>query len=98
MSYTPSDVPTSAEALPSFLAFEHQSIARAFTSQQPYVYIQTLNVAPTKPKEGQIAKADGTNWNPGSGAGVYVYQAGVWVAFSAISTAEPANHSLLGGI
>lgn len=34
--------------------------------------------APT-PANGMIAYADGTSWNPGSGAGFYGYEAGAWV-------------------
>lgn len=31
------------------------------------------NVAPPQPRTGLLAYADGTNWNPGSGEGLYVY-------------------------
>jgi polygalacturonase len=34
--------------------------------------------APASPLDGMIAYADGTSWNPGSGAGVYAYIAAVW--------------------
>lgn len=40
--------------------------------------LPTLNVAPEKPRDGNIAFADGTNWNPGSGAGFYGYHSGGW--------------------
>ena len=40
------------------------------------------HVAPTKPREGMLVYADGTDWNPGSGAGYYVYYAGAWHAMS----------------
>lgn len=32
--------------------------------------------APSSPKTGTIAYADGTNWDPGSGAGYYYYTVG----------------------
>lgn len=41
--------------------------------------VEELNVAPAKPRAGDIALADGTNWNPGSGAGFYGYYGGAWV-------------------
>jgi hypothetical protein len=41
-------------------------------------YQEVLNVAPTKPREGLVVYADGTNWNPGSGAGLYEYVGGAW--------------------
>lgn len=35
---------------------------------------------PDKPRQGQMVYADGTNWDPGSGEGVYYYSAGgAWV-------------------
>jgi hypothetical protein len=36
----------------------------------------TLHEPPSKLVDGMIRKADGTNWNPGAGAGTYVYDAG----------------------
>jgi hypothetical protein len=36
------------------------------------------HVPPVKPREGLLVYADGTHWNPGSGAGYYVYYAGAW--------------------
>ncbi len=43
------------------------------------IRFQVLNVAPTRPREGMVVWADGTNWNPGSGAGPYARIAGAWV-------------------
>ncbi len=38
------------------------------------------HVAPDKPRTGMEIYADGTNWNPGSGEGKYVYKSGgTWV-------------------
>jgi len=34
--------------------------------------------APSNPQEGMVVWADGTNWNPGSGAGLYEYRGGSW--------------------
>lgn len=42
-------------------------------------HLDQTNVAPTKPRTGDIRLADGTNWNPGSGAGFYGYYGGAWV-------------------
>jgi hypothetical protein len=36
------------------------------------------HVAPTRLKEGMIRQADGTDWNPGAGAGLYQYRSGSW--------------------
>ena len=40
--------------------------------------VEFLNVAPAKPREGMVRGADGTNWNPGGGKGVYAYYSGTW--------------------
>ena len=34
--------------------------------------------APINPEEGQIVRADGASWNPGSGRGYYGYDNGTW--------------------
>lgn len=38
-----------------------------------------LHVEPEKPREGQVVVADGTDWDPGDGAGQYMYIGGAWV-------------------
>lgn len=40
----------------------------------------TMTVATAAPSgvNGMLAYADGTSWNPGSGAGLYLYKAGAW--------------------
>jgi hypothetical protein len=37
-----------------------------------------LYAAPAKPRTGWLVYADGISWNPGGGAGVYVYTGAVW--------------------
>lgn len=41
-------------------------------------HVDKVNAPPSKPREGDIRLADGTQWNPGSGAGVYAYYGGTW--------------------
>lgn len=36
------------------------------------------NVEPSKPRDGDVRYADGTNWDPGSGEGVYAYYNATW--------------------
>jgi hypothetical protein len=40
--------------------------------------LRETNAAPSKPREGMIVRADGTNWNPGTGKGLYTYKNGAW--------------------
>lgn len=37
-----------------------------------------LAAAPARLYEGLTVMADGTNWNPGGGKGVYTYHGGAW--------------------
>lgn len=42
-------------------------------------HYNVLHVEPEKPREGQVVVADGTDWDPGDGAGQYMYIGGAWV-------------------
>ena len=42
------------------------------------VQLPVLHVEPAKRNEGQLALADGTDWDPGSGAGVYRWDGAAW--------------------
>lgn len=53
-------------------------LARAISESQSELQLQVLYVAPEKPRAGMVAHADGTSWNPGSGAGPYAYIGGTW--------------------
>ncbi|HYE38158.1 hypothetical protein [Methylocaldum sp.] len=41
-------------------------------------HVEFLHTAPARPREGMVRGADGTDWNPGSGKGVYVYYNASW--------------------
>jgi len=41
-------------------------------------YLKELHEEPNKLILGMTVLADGTDWNPGSGAGVYSYYGGAW--------------------
>lgn len=57
---------------------ELNKIAQAMETADPFMTLETLYAAPKKYREGTIVKADGSVWNPGSGAGVYCYRGGSW--------------------
>lgn len=79
MSYSP--LPTSAVTildLRSWANRELQRVSQAFVSSSAQTTVPVLNNAPEKPQVGQIVFADGTNWDPGSGRGLYYYDSG-WV-------------------
>ena len=76
--YTPGNVPNDAASLAAFLRVELDKIAQAAETPDQLLTLDTLYEPPTKYREGTVCKADGTTWDPGSGAGVYCYRAGSW--------------------
>ena len=76
--YIPGNVPTDPAALPEFLRAELAKIAQALDTADERITLETPYAAPQKFREGTVALADGTTWNPGAGAGVYVYRGAAW--------------------
>lgn len=76
MAYVPTPPPTDPAQLMPWVQRELQAISQAWEQTQQFVILETLYVAPEKPREGMVVKADGTSWDPGSGAGFYGYRAG----------------------
>lgn len=72
--YTPEPVPQRLDDLIRYVSGELDRISGAFTSPDfEYLQLQKLYNAPEKPGEGRIYFADGTQWDPGSGKGLYFY-------------------------
>lgn len=76
--YRARSVPTEPAALSQFLEQELANIERALLGPFSTWHLAPLAVEPERPRDGLLAHADGTNWNPGSGAGPYVYFASAW--------------------
>lgn len=76
--YKPEAVPQDEEELRTWLSLELQRISAAFSGIEEII-LPTLHVAPDKPREGMVILVDGTDFNPGSGAGFYGYRGGAWV-------------------
>lgn len=74
--YTPSNVPPSPESLPDFLQNEHRVIAENVNSGM--VDFRELPKPPKRVYAGLTVLADGANWDPGAGQGVYTYYAAAW--------------------
>lgn len=74
--YSPQNVPSSPNDLPAFIEAENRAIAE--TLNEGVVYLRRLNNPPKRLYEGMTVLADGTNWNPGSGQGVYTYYNSTW--------------------
>lgn len=79
MAYVPAPVPENLPAnVQQFLREELRRIQIQFTT------IDNLNLnpraaEPTRYSDGMVVYANGTDWDPGSGAGFYGREAGAWV-------------------
>ncbi|MCS5550278.1 MAG: hypothetical protein NZ811_02050 [Gammaproteobacteria bacterium] len=76
--YSPTPAPANPKDLPAYLSREFQRMSEVITNIADGNYDVT-NVAPSKPRQGDVRFADGSNWNPGSGEGLYIYlSTGSW--------------------
>jgi len=79
LRFDPSGCPVSIEEIPSFIdsmLFEIRTVLDLVRDG----HLDVSNVEPVSPQQGDIRYADGSNWNPGSGEGIYFYNAaGSWV-------------------
>lgn len=57
---------------------ELNEVERAF-NEQDFVQLTIRYREPERYREGMVVYADGTEWNPGSGKGVYVRKTSSWV-------------------
>lgn len=77
--YRKNNVPPDANSLPAYLDQELSEIERAQNEPVFILQLAVSNVAPAKVRPGMLVEADGTNWNPGAGAGLYIYRGSAWV-------------------
>jgi len=76
--YTKNPVPSKPDDLPAYLQSELDRIS-AVIGNLADGHFDTSNVVTAKPRAGDVRYADGTNWNPGAGEGLYIYLSnGAW--------------------
>lgn len=78
--YVPAPIPNRPDpaALAQWVLNELKDIANSFKSIDN-LRLRIRTAAPAHPQNGMVVYADGTNWNPGAGLGVYAYENGAWV-------------------
>ncbi len=74
MRYSPDPVPFDVNAIPAYLQREFAKIQATINE----IETEERNTVPDRLREGLVVRADGVNWNPGSGAGVYCYYNSAW--------------------
>lgn len=77
ISYTANPYPENKEELATYIQRELTKIQLAIAALAEG-HLDQVHAAPDKPREGDIRLADGTNWNPGGGQGVYCYYNSTW--------------------
>lgn len=76
MSYQPDPISDSS-VLATYTYKELHKISDNFKNLQvESMQLKVWESEPDKPRTAQAYYADGTNWNPGSGEGIYVYLSG----------------------
>lgn len=73
--YSLGNIPADA---PSWLVNELRKLQEAMNGAVDGTVYRKLYAQPKKLFDGLTVLADGTTWNPGSGAGVYTYYSGAW--------------------
>lgn len=81
VQYTPNQVPSDLPGLVRFLTDEFQSLSAVIRALS-LGHLDKTYVAPEKPRDGDIRYADGVQWNPGAGPGIYWFNGTDWIPFS----------------
>lgn len=79
MKYRSGQVPDSPAHVPGFLRLELRRLEEAANRPVSFVEMEELHAEPSRLRNGMVALADGTDWDPGSGAGFYGYYGSAWV-------------------
>lgn len=77
MAYTPGPI-SRLEDLPGYIFQELLQISAELGRIEEGRFLPILHSAPGRPREGMLVIADGTDWNPRGGKGLYEYRDGNW--------------------
>ena len=75
--YQPGPPPVNPEDLPVYLTNELNRLGEVVFNLSK-LRLEAAFAAPDKPRNGQLEYADGTSWDPGSGAGIYWFDGSSW--------------------
>jgi hypothetical protein len=78
--YEPPQQSIAPDDIPAFLLKELQKIQAVLSNlSTESINIPLRAAEPERYEEGMIVGADGSNWDPGSGSGLYQLRSGAWV-------------------
>ena len=76
--YQPGPLPLDNEDLGIYVIDELKRLGNILFNQATF-RLERTHIPPDKPRGGDIRYADGTDWNPGSGEGIYFFNnSGTW--------------------
>ena len=78
--YSPSITPYLAEELPPYIKAELNRVSSSVNDLADG-HIDKTHVEPSKPRTGDKRYADGSDWNPGQGEGLYFYDGTEWIPY-----------------
>ena len=78
MTYFPKLPPSDKERLSEYVQTELRDLALDLARPKPTLKLVESHEVPTRPEAGDICFADGADWNPGSGAGIYYFDGSSW--------------------
>lgn len=70
--YEPGPLPLDQEDLGIYVVTELKRLANTILNQS-HLRVERIHAEPERPRGGDIVYADGTDWDPGSGEGIYFF-------------------------
>jgi len=70
--YEPGPLPLEEKDLGVYIVTELKRLGNTILNQT-HLRAERIHVEPKRPRGGDIVYADGTNWDPGSGEGIYFF-------------------------
>ena len=71
--YEPGPLPTDSEEFGVYVVTELKRLGDVLFNQATF-RLERTHEAPQRPRGGDVRYADGSNWNPGSGEGIYFFK------------------------
>ena len=71
--YEPGPLPLEEKDLGVYIVTELKRLGNTILNQT-HLRAERIHVEPKRPRGGDIVYADGTNWDPGSGEGIYFFK------------------------
>jgi hypothetical protein len=79
-TYEPTPIPQDYSPLRSWLATQLRKISDVLRAPTVSgVHFDILHAEPARYSDGDVIMADGADWNPGAGGGLYQRFGGAWV-------------------